>query len=151
MAKTRQKIFFSIMEVEEEDKTCFICFDSGNLVTMECMCYETFVHEKCILKWLENKDNLCAVCKNSYRNIILNVHPSNQLNKTAIFVIVYMFLALGLGCYMFFQGFTSKPQNKPLLMWGSLCLLVSFVSILTTFAALIKEKRTPQKTYILKR
>lgn len=131
-----------------EENNCFICFESENLVKMECACVERFVHEKCILKWLENKDNECGVCKTNYKNVVLKHNPKKI--KYGLMIAIYLLFAFGLGIYMLIQGFISYPQNKSLIMWGSLCLLISFVSIIATFALISYEMKMPEKKYMMK-
>lgn len=132
-----------------EANNCFICFDSENLVKMECACVEMFVHENCILKWLEKKDNMCSVCKTSYNNIVLKPN-TKKLTIIILIIVIYLFSLFGFGTFMFVQGFNSDPQNNTLIMWGCLCLLISGASIITSFASIFYEIKAPEKKYMLK-
>ena len=137
------------MEEKLEENNCFICFDSENLVKMDCACVGMFVHENCILKWLENKDNTCSVCKTSYNNIVLKPN-SKKLSRFVLIIVIYLFSLFGLGTFMFVQGFNSDPQNNTLIMWGCLCLLISGASIITSFTSIFYEIKAPEKKYMLK-
>ena len=131
-----------------EEKKCFICFDSDNLVKLECACVELFVHKDCILKWLENKDNECAVCKFSYKNIVLKSY-SRKFTES-FWILVFLLSLFGWGSFMFVEGFISDPQTKQLMMWGCLCLLVSSVSIIAMFMSILHKRNAPQRRYIMK-
>ena len=53
--------------MEEEENLCFICFEPCNVST-QCLC-KLYVCDACLLKSLENKPNICTVCKTPYKNI----------------------------------------------------------------------------------
>lgn len=53
--------------MEEEGNSCFICFEPCDIPT-HCSC-KLHVCNACLLKSLENKPNICTVCKTPYKNI----------------------------------------------------------------------------------
>lgn len=69
------------MKSKEE---CFICFEEdGILLSPGCLCKNMKVHERCLTKLhITNKQNVCAVCKHSFRIIdaMYNQRPSRPPN-----------------------------------------------------------------------
>lgn len=53
--------------MDEEENSCFICFEACNVST-QCVC-KLYVCDACLLKSMENKPNICTVCKTPYKNI----------------------------------------------------------------------------------
>ena len=53
--------------MEEEETSCFICFEPCDIST-HCCC-KLHVCNACLLKSLENKPNICTICKTSYNNV----------------------------------------------------------------------------------
>ena len=67
------------MKSKEE---CFICFEEdGILLSPGCLCKNMKVHEPCLEKLRTiNRQNVCAVCKHSFRmNPLYNHRPSQHL------------------------------------------------------------------------
>ena len=65
----------------EEDHDCWICMEGGAAVS-RCKCTDRFVHDACLLKWLNTANSTnCPVCLESYATVKLKTtnrrSPSN--------------------------------------------------------------------------
>ena len=48
---------------------CFVCLEDDNTVRpTQCLC-NMAVHDSCLLKCLQGKENVCSVCKTPYSNV----------------------------------------------------------------------------------
>ena len=54
---------FNEIELDNNDKICYICFDSGDVIkTCKCKGTNYGVHRKCLEKWiLESKNDNCLI------------------------------------------------------------------------------------------
>lgn len=59
---------FDDIELDNNDKICFICFDNKDVIkTCNCKGTNYGVHRKCLEKWiLESKKDSCLICKHKY-------------------------------------------------------------------------------------
>ena len=72
---------------QDECTTCFICFESCDTST-HCSC-KLFVCNACLLKSLENKPNICTICKTPYKNVKskLHVHKFMKSSNVRLFIL----------------------------------------------------------------
>ena len=108
-------------------KECIICYEpilynKSNVIKNKvlyiknCNC-KYYYHNKCINKWLKNKDIKCLLCNKKfkdkkYKEIIININVFTFLKNVVKFLFYILFLHNLIGIYIFVYMKIREPKNN---------------------------------------
>lgn len=88
------------MEIRE----CYICNDEKNdtLMSNLCNCKDKNIHKQCFLKLLDSVEleNRCSVCKETYKNVIINKKCIPNYREIFVFTILNSMFLLSLVLFL---------------------------------------------------
>ena len=70
-------------EVVPFDTSCYICYETNNLIKSPCVCIDLYVHANCLKEWITRRTNInydskCSICKSKYDIQKISNDETNQ-------------------------------------------------------------------------
>jgi len=63
--------------------SCYICYETDNLIKSPCVCIDLYVHANCLKEWITRRTNVnnnlkCTLCKSTYDTEKISNDETNQ-------------------------------------------------------------------------
>ena len=65
------------------DASCYICYETDNLIKSPCVCTDLHIHANCLKEWITRRTNVnnnlkCTLCKSTYDTEKISNDETNQ-------------------------------------------------------------------------